>query len=109
MIPHIKIEESLTRIIGANEEEGLQAAVTAVPDDRKGERLIVIHTPLDKTPEQLCAALAEAGLPNLYIPSQDSFHQVDQIPVLGTGKLDLRGIKEIALKRFAGESPSASD
>ncbi len=49
MVPHIQIEETLARLIG-DIEEGLQAAVTAVPDPRKGERLVVLHTPLKTTP-----------------------------------------------------------
>ena len=83
------------------DEEHLQAAVTAVPDARKGERLVVVHLPLKKTPEQIGQELSAAGLPNLFIPSPDSFIQVDQIPVLGTGKLDLRAIHDIALAQFA--------
>jgi acyl-[acyl-carrier-protein]-phospholipid O-acyltransferase / long-chain-fatty-acid--[acyl-carrier-protein] ligase len=102
MVPHIQIEELLAQIIQADEEEGLKAAVTSVPDQRKGERLVVIHTELNKSPEELCAGLVRAGLPNLFIPSQDSFHQVDQLPMLGSGKLDLKGIKQIALERFGG-------
>lgn len=106
MVPHIQIEETLTKIIGAGEEEGLKAAIAAVPDSKKGERLIVVHTALDKTPAELCKALQEAGLPNLFIPSPDSFTQVDKLPVLGSGKLDLNGIKQIALSRF-GENGAA--
>jgi acyl-[acyl-carrier-protein]-phospholipid O-acyltransferase/long-chain-fatty-acid--[acyl-carrier-protein] ligase len=40
--------------------------------------------------------LKGAGLPNIFIPSADSFHKVDSLPLLGTGKLDLKGIKETA-------------
>ncbi len=104
MVPHVRIEEALSQLIGPDEEGGFKIAVTSIPDPRKGERLVVVHLPLAKTPEQLCAALAQSGLPNLYIPSQDSFCQVDELPILGTGKLDLRGIKRIAMERFSGES-----
>jgi len=100
MVPHVKIEEHIQKIIGAGEDE-LKVAVTAVPDERKGERIIVLHTPLEKTPEVICKDLALEGLPNLWIPSPDSFSQVDEIPVLGTGKVDLRGIKTLALEKFA--------
>ena len=100
MVPHIMIEETLTQIIGEDEEQGLQAAVTAVPDAKKGERLIVIHTSLQQTPEQLCQALSDAGLPNIYIPSQDSFLEVEELPFLGSGKLDLKRIQQIALEHF---------
>jgi acyl-[acyl-carrier-protein]-phospholipid O-acyltransferase/long-chain-fatty-acid--[acyl-carrier-protein] ligase len=99
MVPHIKVEETLQRIVGAGEEE-LKVAVTAVPDERKGERLVVLHTALEKSPEQICRELSAAGLPNLWIPAPDSFVQVEQIPVLGTGKFDLKGMKEVALARF---------
>jgi acyl-[acyl-carrier-protein]-phospholipid O-acyltransferase/long-chain-fatty-acid--[acyl-carrier-protein] ligase len=100
MVPHIKVEETLARVVGAGEEE-LKVAITAVPDERKGERLVVLHTKLIKSPEQICRELAAAGLPNLWIPGADSFIEVEQIPVLGTGKFDLKGIKEAALQRFA--------
>jgi acyl-[acyl-carrier-protein]-phospholipid O-acyltransferase/long-chain-fatty-acid--[acyl-carrier-protein] ligase len=100
MVPHLKIEEQLQKIIAAGEDE-LKVAVTAVPDAKKGERIVVLHTPLERTPDDICKQLAEAGLPNLWIPSPDSFYQVEEIPVLGTGKVDLRGLKAAAVKRFA--------
>ncbi len=92
MVPHIRIEEALQQILSP-EEHALCAAVTAVPDDAKGERLVVLHTKLDKSPEEIGKRLQAAGLPNLWIPSPDSFMEVPEIPVLGTGKLDLQGIK----------------
>jgi acyl-[acyl-carrier-protein]-phospholipid O-acyltransferase/long-chain-fatty-acid--[acyl-carrier-protein] ligase len=102
MVPHLRIEECLQQALGGDtEEEGeLKVAVTSVPDEKKGERLIVLHTQLKQTPEQLTAALKAMGLPNIYIPSVDSYLQVDSIPVLGTGKLDLRGLKELAVERI---------
>jgi len=42
---------------------------------------------------------AAAGLPNLFIPSKDSFFEVAELPILGTGKLDLRGIKSLAIEK----------
>ncbi len=99
MVPHILIEETLQKILGTDEDH-LQAVVTAVPDARKGERLVVVHLPLTKTPQQICDELSAAGLPNLWIPSPDSFIEVDHIPVLGTGKLDLKGMHDVAMKRF---------
>ncbi len=101
MVPHIQIEAALNQLIGADEEAGLKAVVTAVPDERKGERLVVLHTDLDMTPDDLREGLTKMGLPNLYIPAADGFVQVDEIPVLGTGKLDLQGMKQKALELFA--------
>ena len=57
MVPHILIEETLQKILGGDEDH-LQAVVTAVPDARKGERLVVVHVPLTKTPEQICQELS---------------------------------------------------
>jgi acyl-[acyl-carrier-protein]-phospholipid O-acyltransferase/long-chain-fatty-acid--[acyl-carrier-protein] ligase len=102
MVPHIRVEEALNQLVGPNEDGSARIAVTAVSDSKKGERLIVVHTPLPRSPEDLCQALAQEGLPNLYIPSPDSFSPVDRLPVLGTGKLDLQALSELARQRFAG-------
>jgi acyl-[acyl-carrier-protein]-phospholipid O-acyltransferase/long-chain-fatty-acid--[acyl-carrier-protein] ligase len=95
MVPHIKIEEKLHELTGVTEQTFV---VTGVPDEKKGERIVVLH----KLPE---AALAEClekfsacDLPNLWKPKGDSFFRVENFPLLGTGKLDLRGIKALAQK-----------
>ena len=98
MVPHIQVEEALARVLMCEEE--LKVAVTAIPDSRKGERLIVIHTELDKSPSELRAALTQGGLPNLYNPSPDSYHQVSELPMLGTGKLDLKQLRKVAEDAF---------
>ncbi len=100
MVPHIKVEDELARLVGdeEGEEDGIKVAVAAVPDVKKGERLVVVHTKVDKSPDELRQGLTDAGLPNIFIPSADSFFEVDAIPVLGTGKLDLRAVKDLALK-----------
>ena len=101
MVPHIRIEEALQEFVGMDEELGPTVAVTAVPDDKKGERLVVLHCKLDKFPADMVAALRAAGLPNIYVPSEDCFYEIDEMPVLGTGKLDLKGLKQMALEKCA--------
>ena len=101
MVPHIQIEEALNEILDASREGILKAVVTAVPDAKKGERLVVLHTAIEQTPGELRKALSDRGLPNIYIPAENSFHEVDEIPVLGTGKLDLSRMKKMALEIFA--------
>ncbi|RMF42447.1 MAG: AMP-dependent synthetase [Planctomycetota bacterium] len=103
MVPHIQIEEAISRIIGTDEEGKLRVAVTAVPDPRKGERLVVLHTGLPCPPATILQKLSEMGLPKLYLPDEDCFLQVDEIPVLGSGKLDLRRMRDIALQHFSPE------
>jgi acyl-[acyl-carrier-protein]-phospholipid O-acyltransferase/long-chain-fatty-acid--[acyl-carrier-protein] ligase len=103
MVPHIKIEETLQQIVAEGEDDqDLRAVVTAVPDERRGERIVVMHTKLAKTPDQICKELGESGLPNLWIPSADDFYEVPEIPILGTGKLDLKGLKNLALEKCTG-------
>lgn len=102
MVPHIRIEQELTRIIDDDltDEPEILCAVTAVPDMKKGERLIVLHKPFAKPMPQVLDELKQAGLPNLWIPSTDGFHEMAEIPLLGTGKLDLKAVKDTALELF---------
>jgi len=98
MVPHIQIEELIIEIVGESEEV-LNVAVTSVPDAKKGERIIVLHTKLNMTPSEIVKGLSAKGLPNLFLPSEDSFIEVDSIPLLGTGKLDLRGLQQLAKEK----------
>jgi len=103
MVPHLRIEETLAEVLGLQDEEEIQLVVTGVPDPKKGERVVVLHTGLGISPDEGCRRLAGAGLPPLWIPSPDSFCQVDAIPILGTGKLDLKQVKELAMEKFSIE------
>ena len=102
MVPHIRIEQELTRIIDDDltDEPEILCAVTSVPDAKKGERLIVLHKPFKKPISLVLTELQQAGLPNLWIPSTDSFLELENIPLLGTGKLDLKAVKETALEHY---------
>lgn len=102
MVPHIRIEQELTRILDDDltDEPEILCAVTAVPDSKKGERLIVLHKACSKPIPQAIDELKACGLPNLWLPSQDSFLELEQIPLLGTGKLDLKAVKDVAIKHF---------
>lgn len=104
MVPHLKIEEALAKILDTEDE--IRAVVIALPDNKKGERLVVVHLPIAKTAEQICKELTQIGMTNLWIPSQDSFVEVDQIPLLGTGKPDLWKLKALASAKL--EQTSAS-
>jgi len=68
--------------------------VVGLPDEKKGERLVVLH----RLPAAVLAAvldkLAACDLPNLWKPKADAFFYVENFPMLGTGKLDLRGVKD---------------
>ena len=98
MVPHILVEQEIAKILEEDqgEEHEVLCAVTSVPDIKKGERLIVLHRPLKKSVREITDRLQAAGLPNLFIPSSDGFILVESIPMLGTGKLDLRAVKLMA-------------
>jgi acyl-[acyl-carrier-protein]-phospholipid O-acyltransferase/long-chain-fatty-acid--[acyl-carrier-protein] ligase len=92
MVPHIKIEDQLQEIAAAPEQVFV---VTAIPDERKGERLIVLHTLEEEALKECLARFAESDLPALWKPRPDQFRRIEAIPYLGTGKLDLRRVKEL--------------
>ncbi|WP_455370453.1 AMP-binding protein, partial [Petrachloros mirabilis] len=98
MVPHGKVEEALQHASGSDMQV---FAVTGIPDERKGEQLAVIHTLDESRIPDILARLAHDGLPNLFIPSRANFVKVDALPVLGTGKMDLRSLKRIALERLS--------
>ena len=93
MVPHVKVEERLHELAGATEQK---FAVTAVPDEKKGERLIVLHTLSEDQLKDCLEKFAPCDLPALWKPRANQFFHVDALPYLGTGKLDLRRIKETA-------------
>jgi acyl-[acyl-carrier-protein]-phospholipid O-acyltransferase/long-chain-fatty-acid--[acyl-carrier-protein] ligase len=68
--------------------------------------LAVLHTLDENLITDILAKLSASGLPNLFIPSRSQFIKVDVLPVLGTGKLDLRGIKRMAMERLQGSAES---
>jgi acyl-[acyl-carrier-protein]-phospholipid O-acyltransferase/long-chain-fatty-acid--[acyl-carrier-protein] ligase len=93
MVPHIKVEETLHELAESPDQV---FAVTALPDDKKGERLVVLHTLPDVTLARCLTRLATSDLPPLWRPRPDQFVRVEVLPYLGTGKLDLRRVKELA-------------
>src|SRR6266568_7649635 len=95
MVPHIKVEEKLQELADASEQV---FAVTAVPDEKKGERLVVFHTLADKDLRECLEKLAKSDLPALWRPRPDQFLSIRALPYLGTGKLDLRRLRELALE-----------
>ncbi len=93
MVPHIRIEQAVQTMIG---EAG--CVVTAVPDEHKGERLVIFYQCRELAPDDLWRRLSESELPKLWIPKRDNIFPIDDIPLLPTGKTDLRQIKTMALK-----------
>ncbi len=93
MVPHGKVEDVLHECANSTDRV---FAVTAVPDEKKGEKLAVLHTWEEQRLPELIEALTKRGLPNLFIPKINVFIKVQNLPLLGSGKLDLRELKRIA-------------
>jgi acyl-[acyl-carrier-protein]-phospholipid O-acyltransferase / long-chain-fatty-acid--[acyl-carrier-protein] ligase len=93
MVPHIRIEEKLHELASITEQV---FAVTSLPDEKKGERIVVITTLTDQKLEPVLEKLAQSDLPALWRPRPNQFFHIDVLPVLGTGKLDLRAVKTLA-------------
>jgi acyl-[acyl-carrier-protein]-phospholipid O-acyltransferase/long-chain-fatty-acid--[acyl-carrier-protein] ligase len=94
MVPHIKIEAEIEQILDRDDR---RCVVTAVADDRRGERLVVLYEG-DIDVDSLWKRLRERDLPRLWLPKRECFHKVEKIPMLGSGKLDLKGIRDMAQK-----------
>jgi acyl-[acyl-carrier-protein]-phospholipid O-acyltransferase/long-chain-fatty-acid--[acyl-carrier-protein] ligase len=99
MVPLERIEEELHEILGTSERV---CAVTCVPDDTRGERLVVLYVSDGLAQHGLevrnwWQQLNARGLPNLWVPSERDFFVVAEIPVLPTGKMDLARVKATAL------------
>lgn len=93
MVPHIQVEQALHNALGLKEQV---FAVTAVADERKGERLAVLHTNKEEEARKAREGLGEQGIPAIWQPRMSDFIPVEEIPVLGSGKMDLQKLKGIA-------------
>ncbi len=96
MVPHIKVEEKLHELTGATEQ---MFFVAGGPDEKKGERLVVLHKLASDQLPACLEKLAQSDLPNLWKPRPAAFFQVEAFPLLGSGKLDLRKVRETATER----------
>jgi len=96
MVPHIRVEQMCAQILTSG-----TCAVTAVPDERKGEQLVLFYTSPAISAEELWRNLSAADLPKLWIPKRESLFLIDEIPILGTGKTDLKKLRAMALERLS--------
>jgi acyl-[acyl-carrier-protein]-phospholipid O-acyltransferase/long-chain-fatty-acid--[acyl-carrier-protein] ligase len=91
MVSLTTVEEE---ILDACNDKDLEIAATCLPDQRKGEKIVLISTKnIEKS--ELTKILADAKINALYHPS--SILVVDEIPKLGSGKTDFGATKKIAL------------
>jgi len=99
LVPHIKLEEVIYEILG---DQG--CVVTSIPDEQKGERLVVLHTHKEISPDYVWNRLNQTDLPKLWIPKRENIYTIESIPALGSGKVDLKKVRAIAMEWAGGRS-----
>ena len=81
-----------------------QSIVVALPDVRKGERLVLMTTEKDAARDALLRQARASGAPELSVPT--TILVLDKLPLLGTGKTDYVSALAMAKERV-GESVAA--
>jgi acyl-[acyl-carrier-protein]-phospholipid O-acyltransferase/long-chain-fatty-acid--[acyl-carrier-protein] ligase len=92
MVPHMKVEEQLQAML----LDPHVCVVTSVPDPVKGERLVALHTDPDLSAQDAWDRLSRSDLPKLWVPKREDIRFVESIPTLGSGKVDLRAVRQLA-------------
>ena len=99
MVPHETVEAAINKALGLDSEAERKIAIVGIPDNQKGEAIILLSTIAGPALEQECIdlryKLMDAGLPSPWCPK--AIVPVFEIPVLASGKLDLKGCESLAL------------
>lgn len=93
MVPHMKVEEMINAVLGDG-----ASVVTAIADEQKGEKLVAFYARDGITSDELWKKLNETDLPKLWIPKRENLYPIETLPLLGSGKVDLKKIKVMALE-----------
>ncbi|MEM9081915.1 MAG: AMP-binding protein, partial [Verrucomicrobiota bacterium] len=100
MVPHETVEATIDKVLGFDKEDTRKVAVVGLPDEQKGEAIGLLSTVAGATLEQevidLRYKLLDEGIPSLWCPK--TIIPINEIPVLASGKLDLKACQEAALK-----------
>jgi acyl-[acyl-carrier-protein]-phospholipid O-acyltransferase/long-chain-fatty-acid--[acyl-carrier-protein] ligase len=96
MIPLERVEHEMQELFGTGERI---VTVCAVPDEKRGERLVVLYlSEAEAKLNDVLDGLSKAGIPNLWVPDRRHCIMVESFPALGSGKLDLKAVGELAKK-----------
>jgi acyl-[acyl-carrier-protein]-phospholipid O-acyltransferase / long-chain-fatty-acid--[acyl-carrier-protein] ligase len=100
MVPHETVEAAINKALGLDQEAERKIAVVGIPDEQKGEAIVLLSTVAGSSLEQECIdlryKLMDAGLPSLWCPKV--ILPVSEIPVLASGKLDLKACADLAAR-----------
>lgn len=93
MVPHATVEAALNTELKLADSDIPLIAISSRLDEDKGESLVLLAA-TDITLSQAKDALRRAGISNLWQPKH--IVKIDKIPLLPSGKLDLKKISELA-------------
>src|SRR5947208_3130695 len=93
MVPHESIEQKIIELLGLSGRDERPIALVDTQYEAKGEALVLLSA-VDINIAELREQLHDAGVPNLWIPKH--VQRVETIPVLASGKLDLKRCQECA-------------
>ncbi len=93
MVPHATVEAALNTELKLADSDIPLIAISSRLDEGKGESLVLLAA-TDITLSQAKDALRRAGISNLWQPKH--IVKIDKIPLLPSGKLDLKKISELA-------------
>src|SRR6266511_5285257 len=96
MVPHEAIESKIVDLLDLSGRDELPIAIMGVQDEAKGEALVLLSA-VNVDLAELRSKLHDAGVPNLWIPKQ--VQRIESIPVLASGKLDLKKCKELVSEK----------
>ena len=98
MVPHETVEAAINKVLGLDSEAERRIAVVGVPDEQKGEAILLLSTIAGPALEQECIdlryKLLDEGLSSLWCPKR--ILPVTEIPVLASGKLDIKSCEALA-------------
>lgn len=93
MVPHETVEDLINKALGSSEDER-KIAIVGMPDEAKGEVLILLSADPEIDLHELRVKLTGEGIPALWVPKK--IVDVDAIPILASGKLDIKGCELLA-------------
>src|SRR6266542_2975983 len=96
MVPHEAIEQKIIDLLELSGRDERPLAIVGVQDEAKGEALVLLSA-VDIDLAELRKKLQEAGVPNLWIPKH--VQRVEAIPVLASGKLDLKKCNDLVAEK----------
>ena len=83
------------------------SAVVAMPDLRKGERLVLVTQQKDATRGDFQAFAKARHAADLMIPAEVWVQ--DKLPMLGTGKVDMMGVAKLVQERAAAKAEASPE